>query len=153
MPSGALYLESAVIPEAASQEVTWSISAGEELANVDPVGIVTAIQNGFVTVQATSIENSSIFDEIIVEITNQETTSIPQIYQKLFSLYPNPAQDYIRVHSEKPIKMVSILNILGQKVHITTESNIQLSGWSNGIYIMKIETIDNHSVQLKFEKI
>lgn len=73
--NGTLQLLASVAPSEASQNVVWSIVSGLTLATVDQNGLVTAIaNNGTVTIQATSQENSSIYSTIEISITNQNST-------------------------------------------------------------------------------
>lgn len=70
--NGTLQLIATVLPVAtAPQDVTWSIESGTA-ASVDQNGLVTAIANGSVTIRATSDENTTKYDEIVV------TVDIPQ---------------------------------------------------------------------------
>ncbi|MCF1422116.1 Ig-like domain-containing protein [Mangrovimonas futianensis] len=76
--NGALQLIATISPNEANQDVIWSIESGEGFATVDNNGLVTAIaSNAIVTVKATSVENSSIFDTIEVTITNQDSDVDP----------------------------------------------------------------------------
>src|SRR5690554_102203 len=68
---GTLQLIAIVNPSNSQQTVTWSIEAGADSASVDNDGLVTAIDDGSVTIRATSTEDGNIFGEIIVTITNQ----------------------------------------------------------------------------------
>lgn len=69
--AGTLQLTAAVLPATADQNVTWSITSGNELATLSTTGLVTAIANGTVTVQAASTVNTAILDTFTVTITNQ----------------------------------------------------------------------------------
>ncbi|MDV6169486.1 Ig-like domain-containing protein [Flavobacterium sp. DG1-102-2] len=69
--NGTLQLSALVLPSNSNQNVAWSITAGSEYASIDANGLVTAIDNGTVTVQAVSAEDATIFDSIEVVITNQ----------------------------------------------------------------------------------
>jgi len=69
---GTLQLEAAITPnDATNSDVTWSIAIGSEFATVDANGLVTAIASGTVTVRATSVDTTTLFDEIEVVISNQ----------------------------------------------------------------------------------
>ena len=60
--------------------------------------------------------------------------------QNKFSIYPNPAKEYVNISSQTTgDKNVTIYNILGKQViqTITTES-VNISSLTSGIYIMKI---------------
>lgn len=69
--AGTLQLMATATPAEGNQEVTWSITSGAALATINSDGLVTASQNGTITVKATSAENSLIFGTIEIEITNQ----------------------------------------------------------------------------------
>ena len=69
--NGTLQLEATVNPSDAVQTVTWSVESGSDFASVDNDGLVTAIDNGTVVVRAASTENTTIFGEISITITNQ----------------------------------------------------------------------------------
>jgi len=73
---GTLQLMAAVLPVTANQSVTWSITAGAEFASVNETGLVSALENGTVTVQAVSTVNNTLLDTIEVVITGQIT--LPQ---------------------------------------------------------------------------
>jgi len=72
--NGTLQLQANVLPLEANQTVVWSIESGETFATISETGLVTAIaSNSVVTVKATSVENTSIFNTIEVTITNQDS--------------------------------------------------------------------------------
>ncbi|MGQ2983017.1 T9SS type A sorting domain-containing protein [Flavobacterium sp.] len=65
---GTLQLVATVNPSGANQAVTWSVAAGSDFASVSATGVVTAIANGIVTVQATSVADPTKNDIIDVLI-------------------------------------------------------------------------------------
>lgn len=72
--NGTLQLQANVLPLEASQTVVWSMESGETFATISETGLVTAIaSNSVITVKATSVENTSIFDTIEITITNQDS--------------------------------------------------------------------------------
>ncbi|PZR19441.1 MAG: hypothetical protein DI539_13940 [Flavobacterium psychrophilum] len=71
---GTLQLLATITPSNASQQVTWSITSGNELATISSTGLVTATANGTVTVQAVSTQASAVFSSITITITNQVVT-------------------------------------------------------------------------------
>ncbi|GEM_PF-1554282 len=76
---GTLQLLAEVLPAMANQEIVWSIVEGANKAVVTKTGLVIAItSNGTVKVKATSAENSSIYTEVDVEITNQISDVMPE---------------------------------------------------------------------------
>jgi DNA-binding transcriptional regulator YdaS (Cro superfamily) len=68
---GTLNLKAAITPTAADQIVFWEVIAGKEFATIDQNGVVTATDNGSVTIRATSAENTALFSEITIAISGQ----------------------------------------------------------------------------------
>jgi len=108
---------------------TWKIVSASGYDGIDVVG--SAI--------------TEIYTEVfsVVGITNN-------IISK-FSIYPNPAKNILNVVSDKIINNIKIYNIFGKLVYnenikdFKTEINTSL--YSNGMYLMQIETKDGISVQ------
>ncbi len=70
---GTLALTAKVLPADSAQEVLWSLVSenAESYATISALGVLTAINNGTVTVRATSRFDSTIYDEVTVEISGQ----------------------------------------------------------------------------------
>lgn len=73
---GSIQLIAYVLPSNANQDVTWSIVSESELAWINATGVVFALDNGTVTVQAVSTQDASILDTIDITITNQVVAPI-----------------------------------------------------------------------------
>ncbi|MDV6169826.1 Ig-like domain-containing protein [Flavobacterium sp. DG1-102-2] len=68
---GTLQLTSSVLPATADQAVTWSITQGSQNAAITQGGLVTASENGSITVTATSVQDPAKTATIVITITNQ----------------------------------------------------------------------------------
>ena len=70
-----------VLPEGASQAVTWSIVSGGELATLSEDGLLTPVgsENGMITVRATSQVNPDLYSERGVEKMDFTDTGISKI--------------------------------------------------------------------------
>jgi uncharacterized protein YjdB len=70
---GSLQLLATVLPaNATNKTVTWSITSGSAYANIgSSTGILTAIDNGSVTVRATATDGSNVYGSMTVTITGQ----------------------------------------------------------------------------------
>ena len=59
------------------------------------------------------------------------------------NVFPNPADQNLTVEAED-MTYVAIYNMLGQQVFASecngNELNVNVSGWSEGIYMMKVQT-------------
>jgi uncharacterized protein YjdB len=69
---GSLQLSAAILPaNATNKTVTWALLNGAGKATVNSTGLITAIDNGSITVKATANDGSGIFGTMIVTISNQ----------------------------------------------------------------------------------
>ncbi len=79
-------------------------------------------------------------DYIAVDhVTGLNETNLEEI-----SIFPNPAKDVLNVHSPDVIRNISIINILGmvelESSPNAASCNLDLSGFDNGIYFVRIQT-------------
>ncbi|CAH0336965.1 hypothetical protein FVB9288_02700 [Flavobacterium sp. CECT 9288] len=147
------------------------ITEGKEMRFVwSPTGNETTIPNYNVTIAGTNItgyqftgqahgisnypnSNTITVTEIPrVFIYNTNTLSIDEIEKENLVTYPNPT--FGKIHINKPVKSISILNITGQTLETIDMSNkntsIDLKNHSAGVYILKITTEEN---KIKYTKI
>jgi len=69
---GSLQLSAVVTPvNATNKSIIWSLANGTGQATINTSGIVTAIDNGTVTVKATAVDGSEVFGIIVITISNQ----------------------------------------------------------------------------------
>ena len=74
------------------------------------------------------------------------------------SIFPNPSQNLISIQSTKnKIKSYSIYSILGTKIKQidvteTYESQISIEEFSNGVYVLVVQTADGKKVNIRFIK-
>ena len=69
---GSLLLSAAILPaNATDKTVFWSIVNGSSYATLSTSGLLTAIDNGMVTVRATANDGSGIYGTIVITISNQ----------------------------------------------------------------------------------
>ncbi|WKY43540.1 Ig-like domain-containing protein [Eubacteriaceae bacterium ES2] len=74
---GTLQMEAVVEPEDASnQAVTWSIAGGTGSGTINSAGVLTATENGTVTVRATAKDGSRMYGETTITISNQTEPTI-----------------------------------------------------------------------------
>lgn len=68
-----------------------------------------------------------------------EALGVSDFNQKSVSLYPNPVEDLVTIHSQENISEIVVYTVLGQEVHRTKEqTTFSLSRLQNGIYSVKI---------------
>jgi len=65
------------------------------------------------------------------------------------SLYPNPVRDILNIEIENDIQSIEIYNIQGQRVLSSNQNQINVSDLASGMYLVRIQDIDNNIVTKK----
>ncbi len=74
-----LKLKAYVLPTSVSQEITWSVKEGQEVAAVDADGTVTALQKGTAVIVAASKADPALTKEFTIRVTeNNFKTNMPE---------------------------------------------------------------------------
>ncbi|AFL81784.1 Zinc metalloprotease (elastase) [Aequorivita sublithincola DSM 14238] len=91
-------------------------------------------------------------DEIMVY--NCESLSIADnSFENTIKAYPNPTGGVVNIKTTTPIKTLEVYNIYGQlAASNTSQDYIDLTGFSSGIYILKVTAIDGRSNIIKVLK-
>ncbi len=75
------------------------------------------------------------------DVTCSPPLGVNEFNEAGFSYYPNPTTNTVSLRANQPIESIALFNILGQQVidvrPDATETSLDLSGLSNGTYIMK----------------
>lgn len=81
--------------------------------------------------------------------TVDATQSIDSPQELGFSYYPNPTRDVVTFNGDQTIDMITVSNMLGQEVIRmapgTTQTQIDLSTFNTGVYLVTVETADRRS--------
>jgi len=72
------------------------------------------------------------------------------ITKNFIAIVPNPSSNTISVESNFPIIKIDLITIFGQTVLTSSKSNIDISNIATGMYVAKIEDINN---KIYFQKI
>jgi len=71
-------------------------------------------------------------------------------------VYPNPTNGFFTVNSSTQLESVNVYNLSGQLIVCekvgTTEANINTESWSNGIYLIDIQTEEGKKTTIKLVK-
>lgn len=59
------------------------------------------------------------------------------------TIYPNPASDNFTIEMDNDVELVEIYSLQGQKIITSKSKNINVAHLSKGIYLVKIQDIDN----------
>jgi len=145
--NGTLQLIATVNPSGANQNVTWSVTSGDEFASVDSDGLVTAISNGTAKIRATSAENQLIFGEIDVTIN-----VIPDV-QSVVVTVQNDATPEITTENGT-LQLVATVNPSGANQNViwsvengsqyaSVNANGLVTAIANGIATIRATSVEN----------
>lgn len=130
----------------------WTLAADDDWLTVSPLS-----GSGDTVITITVAENNSISgrtgeitvsmddaDDQVITITQQSVgTGIQSATQASISLYPNPAAEYISVHSSSAIEKILFFDTTGRLYKSAVNNNkIDLNNFTPGIYYIQIYTED-----------
>ena len=153
--SGTLQLWAELSPaDATIQDVSWSVSPAG-LASIDQNDLLTALDNGTVTVTARSIEYETLAEATVnIDISNQ-VTGLEEFLVTEVKVYPNPSDDLLFLsisNNHGVIVKAEIIDMTGEilyELQLNTDKPIDVSMLQKGIYLIRIE-LDNRTI---FEKV
>lgn len=133
-----------------------NISGATDSANV----IFTALKtnDGNVRTATFTPRNSTYIRKIYITQETTNTSSIDEIAKesKPISIYPNPTNNSINIVSSKEMKQIQLISITGKILRSIspneTNTKIDLSNMSSGIYFVKIMLNDNSIITQKVTK-
>lgn len=139
-----IQMSAAVEPgNATLTEVTWMIVPGTGSASIDETGLLTGVENGTVSVQATAKDDSKIAGVFNVSVA--DPTGIEQGQVHSLKLFPNPAINELNVILSHEMSTVSIYNSSGKLMSQVFlkgfEHKFDISNYASGLYIMKSENL------------
>lgn len=85
---------------------------------------------------------------------NCATASVnDSVFNQSLKIHPNPANTILNIaSSETRLEAIEIYDTFGKKVLGTSQENIDISNLSKGLYIIKIQGVDNRIATKKFIK-
>lgn len=114
------------------------------------------IGNDAITMQFDDLKiyNSALTQTDITSLYNNNALSTSDFSQNNLKLtmYPNPATDVLNIAIENELKSVEIYTIQGQKVMFSNQKQINVSGLSNGIYLVRVEDENGNASTQKLMK-
>ncbi|AFL79997.1 hypothetical protein Aeqsu_0485 [Aequorivita sublithincola DSM 14238] len=125
------------------------------LGNFSSEKIITVNADGPVWVFIADLDGDTDLDVISASITDDKIAwyknltilSTQENYSESFSVYPNPVKDILTITPKRDILLDSIYlyDALGRQVlrEKGAVTNIDLSNFSNGIYFLKLQTLNN----------
>lgn len=122
-----------------NQNVSWS-SSDETKAVIDSDGNVTALNNGSVTIKAASEDDSNVYDEKVVTISNGVSSLEPiTITSSSFGMTTGTYANYAGFHLHKGI-VFDINDVAQQTSDYTDKDTKEVIAYEKGAFIMKKTT-------------
>ena len=113
---------------------------------------VNVMVKGYVTT-AIEVVSSLATQTVVVNISENLVSAVDETLSAKTQLYPNPTTGNFTVEGAN-VAQVEVYNLVGQKVYtshlspLTSQFNINASGWNKGIYLVNI-TDNNGAVETK----
>lgn len=97
------------------------------------------------------IYNYALSQADITSLYNNNSLSFENFDSNNFevSLYPNPVNDILNIETTLELKSIEIFNIQGQKVIESNQKQINVSNLSSGMYMVKIQDLENNLITKK----
>ncbi len=89
--------------------------------------------------------NTALTSLQVTDLHNSQNLSTQNFQTKNLkaSIYPNPASDNFSIEMDNEVKSVEVFSLQGQKVLTSKNKNVNVSGLSKGMYLVRIEDVDN----------
>jgi hypothetical protein len=131
---------------------TSTFSASKPAWNTASTGFILTGFNGLV--DDLKIYNYALSQAEITSLFTNNSLSSSTFNQNSLevSLYPNPAKDMLNIETTSSIKSVEIYNIQGQKVKSSNQKQINISDLTSGVYMVRIQDLENSVSAKKFMK-
>ncbi|MDO5654837.1 MAG: T9SS type A sorting domain-containing protein [Flavobacteriaceae bacterium] len=99
-------------------------------------------------------QTANYMSDLVYELVGEcETLSTNESVKKTISIFPNPAQDYVKVSSDSLIENAFITDMQGRKMHISFYGqNIDVSQLKAGVYILSLNFKNGDIQTVKFIK-
>lgn len=129
-----------------------------ELGQGSQVEAITSFDDGKFYISREGVDKPSVkLNQALFEFKDDRTKvlSIEKNELDILNISPNPTSDKIFINSNKTILKTSMYNTLGKKVleFNTYQKEINISHFSKGIYLLKIQFDDKKTVNRKIIKL
>jgi hypothetical protein len=142
--------------------IDWTAESDAEWCNVSiskADAVLTAVysENTDITsrIATITLTGADVYSFITktITVTQAGFISIDETSNLSFSIYPNPASDFISISKQKTnIETIEISDLTGKVIISTTNTKIDISTYPAGVYFVKIETTDGNFVEKLIKK-
>ena len=150
---GNQFISADIVPNTdSSQEVNFDISTLDNWNGEVNNFAFQIIEPSTVEGEAPIISAGSVSIDRILFSTENPLSINDELFEIKFDIYPNPANQYINISTNSEVISLSVTNLLGQEIYFQTENLnfINLSDFSNGIYILKASLEKDYFITRKF---
>ena len=148
--SGALPLDqtknlwiSLTAPHAAGYVMSLFMQNSDYYYSGDPNGCWAKSSSGWTTMAAMGYE---VTWAIRATTGNNPSAGINTIGNIEMEIYPNPTTGIVNIEAEG-LQNVDVIDITGRVVMTTTENTVNISNLSNGVYMVRVSTINGTGMQ------
>lgn len=139
-PNGTLQMEANVLPVAAQgQTIYWGVAVGGTLATIDANGLVTANDNGVITIGALTSDGSNLTANANITISNQ-VAGLETLVDEKMSIYPNPTISDIVIQTTEEIESIKIYAMNGELMQTENTKSFSVAHLSKGVYTIVMQT-------------
>lgn len=120
----------------------------------------TGLPNGIYVVNITASDNGTpaltATSKVVIRV-NGSTVGINEIAsENMFSIYPNPANEYITIKGKNSLASIQLLDVLGHVIMQENAQNMQhtlnISALNNGVYFIRATTENGSAQTTRFLK-
>ena len=141
---GQLQMVADVYPTNASNNVIWNmLPGGTGAASISSSGMLTALANGTVIVEANATDGSMVSGTAVITLTNQIPLSNVDIKLEDIIIYPNPSTGTIKLTNSQLVKGLSILDLSGRYIkNYSADGLIDISNLPKGNYVAVLNLVN-----------
>jgi hypothetical protein len=125
-----------------SGTISWYISEEDALSGTNPLPVGTVLVSG-TTYYASQMMDGCTSTEVLA-VTAAIVLGEKSFDAHSFSFYPNPVTDVLNLTSSSEITLITIFNVLGQKVMEgkpnSAEVKLDMSALEEGIYVVYFQS-------------
>jgi len=150
---GNQFISADIVPNTdSSQEVNFDISTLDNWNGEVNNFAFQIIEPSTVEGESPITSAGSVSIDRILFSTENPLSINDELFEIKFDIYPNPANQYINISTNTEVISLSVTNLLGQEIYFQTENLnfINLSDFSNGIYILKASLEKDYFITRKF---
>lgn len=132
-----------------AQSFLWDFGDGQTSEDANPTHTFTASGNYTVTLTAENCGQSSVQQQTITVLGLKDWKNTQT------RVYPNPVSDRLFIESESENLHFKIYNLMGQLLlesHIKSKQSIDVSGFAQGIYFLKVQTDSAETIRQILKK-